>query len=245
MTSTTNTPVRDRYIDLLMGCLTRELFLDDEDVDPEVRASGRDWPATAETMIGRRRLTDVRNCVGQVLSEGVPGDLVETGVWRGGVTILMRGMLAAFEDDTRRVWVADSFEGLPAPNAAMYPADEGQDWTQVEVLKVDTDTVRANFERYGLLDDRVCFLEGWFSKTLASAPIHEIAVLRLDGDMYESTMDALVALEPKVAPGGFVLVDDYGAWEPCRQAVDDYRQAQRISAPLVEVDWTGVHWRKP
>lgn len=266
-----------RYVDLLMGCLTRELFLDEEvhDVDlatwpgpghpDEIRSTlrsagwrlthrggdagrrgdGNDWPPTAETMVGRRRLSNVRWAVETVLGDGVPGDLIETGVWRGGVTILMRGILAAHQDPSRRVWVADSFQGLPAPDAETYPADAGHDLSGIPTLMVDADRVRANFDRYGLLDDRVHFLEGWFADTLPSAPIEQLAVLRLDGDLYESTMDALVPLYDKVAPGGFVIVDDYGAWEPCRRAIDDFRRDRGITAPIVEVDWTGVYWRKP
>ncbi len=267
---------RERYIDLLMGCLTRELFLAEEthDVDlaawpgpgtpdelrstlgvegwrltrqggdPTLRADGNDWPPAAETMIGRQRLADVRNCVEQVLAEGVPGDLVETGVWRGGVTILMRGILEAWEDRDRRVFVADSFEGLPPPDTERYPDDAGHDLSNLPILAVSAEEVQANFERYGLLDSRVWFLEGWFRDTLPVAPIDEIAVLRLDGDLYESTMDALVALYPKVSVGGYVIVDDYGAWEPCRRAVDDYRVEHGIADDIVEVDWTGIHWRR-
>ena len=162
----------------------------------------------------------------------MPGDFIETGVWRGGTTILMRGVLEAMGDRERSVWVADSFEGLPVPDAEQYPADTGLDWSHVEVLKVGADAVRANFERYGLLDDRVRFLEGWFCDTLPDAPIEQLSVLRLDGDLYQSTMDALVALEPKVSPGGFVLVDDYGGWPPCRAAVDDYRAERGIAEPI-------------
>ena len=235
---------RDRYVDLLMGCLTRELFLDQEDVDPAIRAEGRDWPATAETMVGRKRLDNVRYAVETVLADGVPGDLIETGVWRGGVTILMRGILEAWGDPDRQVWVADSFEGLPAPNVEDYPDDEGHDLSGVSTLMVGADIVRANFDRYDLLDDRVRFLEGWFADTLAPAPIEQLAVLRLDGDLYESTMDALVPLYDKVSPGGFVVVDDYGAWEPCRKAVDDFRSDRGITDEIHEVDWTGVYWRK-
>lgn len=262
------------YLDLLQRCLTREAFLDQEwwdaDLrdwpggrdavvpvlrergwrvvrrgDPEARAEGRDWPPTAETMIGTARLDNVVRCCVQAVQDGIPGDLIETGVWRGGSTILMRGVLQALDDAERRVWVADSFEGLPVPDAERYPADEGLDWSGVGVLKVDADAVRANFARYGLLDDRVRFLEGWFSDTLPEAPIERLAVLRLDGDLYESTMDALVALGPRVSPGGFVIVDDYGGWPPCRAAVDDYRAARGIQAPLHTVDWTGVWWRTP
>ena len=79
----------------------------------------------------------------------------------------------------------------------------------------------------------------------ADGPIEQLAILRLDGDLYESTMDALVPLYEKVSPGGFVIVDDYGAWEPCRKAVDDFRAQHGITDEIVEVDWTGVYWRSP
>jgi O-methyltransferase len=261
------------YLDLLCRCLTREAFLDQEwwdaDLnewpggreavlpvlrdqgwrvvrrgDPAARAEGRDWPPTAETMIGTARLTNVLECCVTALKDGVPGDFAETGVWRGGTTILMRAVLEALDDPERRVWVADSFQGLPAPDGDRYPADAGIDWSDVGVLQVDSDAVRANFARYGLLDDRVRFLEGWFRDTLPGAPIDRLSVLRLDGDLYESTMDALVALEPKVSAGGFVIVDDYGGWEPCRAAVDDYRRDRGITDAMETVDWTGVWWRK-
>ena len=118
-----------------------------------------------------------------------------------------------------------------------YPGEMVQQWS-------DAAQVEANIARYNLLDDQVRFLEGWFRDTLPDAPIERIAVLRLDGDLYESTMDALVALEPRVSPGGFVLVDDYNSWEPCARAVDDYRADRGITAPVHAVDWTGVWWRK-
>ena len=274
MSATASAVLRDRYVDLLMGCLTRELFLDEEahdvdlsewpgDVDElrgtlrangwrltrrggdaETRDDGNDWPPAAETMVGRRRLADVRQCVDSVLADGVAGDFIETGVWRGGVTILMRGMLEAWGDTERRVWVADSFQGLPAPDAEAFPQDVGHDMSGVPTLAVSADRVRTNFDRYGLLDDQVQFLEGWFRDTLATAPIEQLAVLRLDGDMYESTMDALEALYPKLSVGGYVIVDDYGAWEPCRQACTDYRERHGITDEIVSIDWTGVHWRR-
>jgi O-methyltransferase len=211
--------------------------------DPVARAEGRDWPPTAETMIGTARLENVRRCCLAALQQGVPGDFMETGVWRGGATILMKGVLEVSGDLTRRVWVADSFEGLPVPDER-YPADDGLDWSDVGVLKVDSAAVRANFARYDLLDDRVCLLEGWFEDTLPDAPVEQLAVLRLDGDLYQSTMDALDAMEPRVAAGGYVIVDDYGGWTPCRRAVDDYRASRGITATMHEVDWTGVWWQK-
>lgn len=209
-----------------------------------IRAEGRDWPPTAETMVGGLRLENALRCACRAIEDDVPGDFIETGVWRGGVTILLRAVLAAYDDTTRNIWVADSFQGLPAPNTEDYPADTA-DFSGIPVLAVSADQVRANFARYDLLDDQVRFLEGWFSETLETAPIEKLALLRLDGDLYESTMDALRPLFPKVSPGGFVVVDDYGAWESCRAAVDEYRNEHGIDAPLHQVDWTGHYWRQP
>ncbi len=237
--------LRRRYLDLLAGCLCRDLFPEMEpDVEAGVRAEGRDWPATAETMIGRRRLDNLVDSLTTVLDDGVPGDLMETGVWRGGATVLMRGALAAWGDEDRSVWVADSFRGLPPPDAETWPADEGVDLSGVETLAVSRPEVEASFDRYGLLDDQVRFLEGWFADTLPSAPIEQLALLRLDGDLYQSTWEALENLYPKLSVGGILIVDDYGAFEPCRRAVEDYRSRHDITDEVVPIDWTGVWWRR-
>ena len=104
--------------------------------------------------------------------------------------------------------------------------------------------MQGNFRRYDLLDEQVQFLKGWFSDTLPTAPIDKLAVLRLDGDMYASTMDALDALYDKVSPGGYVIVDDYGAVPACAKAIHDYRDAHGVKDELVEIDWASVYWRK-
>ena len=212
--------------------------------DPALRAEGRDWPPDAETMIGMKRLDNLQACVTDVIRRKVSGDLIETGVWRGGAAIFMKGILRACGDTSRTVWVADSFRGLPKPDGAKYPADAGDEhWVHSE-LAVSVAQVKANFERYGLLDDRVRFLEGWFKDTLPKAPIQRLAIARLDGDMYESTMDALEPLYDRVSVGGYLIVDDYGAVPACRQAVEDFRARRGITEPVVPIDWTGVFWRK-
>ncbi|MDQ3896510.1 MAG: TylF/MycF family methyltransferase [Actinomycetota bacterium] len=213
-------------------------------VDPGARAEGLDYSSDATTMIGHRRLDNLQECIVRVLRDGVPGDLIETGVWRGGAAIFMRAVLKAYGDTRRKVWVADSFQGLPRPDTRRYPADVASNLWTMSGLAVSLDSVRENFRRYGLLDDQVRFLPGWFRDTLPGAPIHRLAVLRLDGDMYESTMDALSALYDKVVPGGYVIVDDYGAVEGCRRAVDQFRREQAITEDLHRIDWTGVYWRR-
>lgn len=195
------------------------------------------------TMIGRKRLDHLHDCLDTILAEGIPGDVMETGVWRGGATIFMRAHLAAHGVRDRTVWVADSFKGLPRPSVK---EDVGYDLSKrhCPILAIDEARVRALFERYDLLDDHVRFLPGWFRDSLPAAPITRLALLRLDGDLYESTMDALQALYDKVSPGGFIIVDDYGALPPCRQAVEDFRTARGIDTPLEPIDWTGAAWRK-
>jgi hypothetical protein len=270
----------DLYLDLLAGCLTRELFLDEEvrNVDlrqwpggepsglrdllreqrwrvvragaaPDVRAVGNDWPPHAETMVGQARLANVRSLVQTALADDIPGDLVETGVWRGGTSIYMRAILAAAGSTDRTVVACDSFEGLPEADGDRFAMDVPLRLHEHSALAVSLDQVKANFDSYGLLDDQVRFVPGWFRDTLpglaGELSARGIAVLRLDGDMYESTIDGLTHLEPLVAPGGFVIVDDYAGIDACRQAVTDYRDAQGITADIHPVDWTAVWWRKP
>jgi O-methyltransferase len=209
-----------------------------------MRSEGKDWPSDAETMIGALRLDNLQHCITDVIARGVPGDLIETGVWRGGATIFMRGVLKAYGVTDRRVWVADSFQGLPKPDPDRFRDDTGDVFWGYDALAVSLDQVKANFERYGLLDDQVRFLPGWFRDTLPIAPIEQIAVLRLDGDMYESTIVALEALYPKLAAGGYAIVDDYKAVDACKAAVDDYRRDQGITEAIHEIDWGGVFWQR-
>jgi hypothetical protein len=209
----------------------------------EVRANGRDWPRFAQTMVGMQRLQNVEDCLEQVIADGVAGDLIETGVWRGGVAIFMRAILAAYDERDRIVFAADSFEGLPPPDTDAFPADAGSRLHTATALSIPRSEVEQNFELYGLLDDRVRFLEGWFKDTLPSVRDRTWSLVRLDGDMYESTMDALTNLYPGLAVGGFLIVDDY-TFGPCRQAVEDYRGAHGIREPVVPIDWLGAYWRR-
>ncbi|MGQ0631426.1 MAG: TylF/MycF family methyltransferase [Sporichthyaceae bacterium] len=213
------------------------------DFDSGAREIGRDWPSSADTMVGLRRLANIRECTETVIRDKVPGDLIETGVWRGGSCIFMRAILKAHGVTNRTVWVADSFQGLPPPDAR-YPADEGDVLFSYPELAVSAAEVQGRFAYYGLLDEQVKFLPGFFEDTLATAPIDTLAVLRLDGDMYASTMVALLALYDKVSAGGFVIVDDFSSIPACAKAVEDFRGERGITDPIHEIDWTGVYWRK-
>jgi O-methyltransferase len=232
---------------LLLQSLLRPLRLElvrRAQYDPSTRREGKDWPAEAETMIGRKRLSQLQRCIEEVLREHIPGDLIECGVWRGGATIFMRAVPKAYGDVQRQVWVADSFKGLPPPDAENYYLDKDDRLHRFEQLSVSLEEVEANFTRYGLLDDQVQFLPGWFKDSLPTASIDRLAVLRADGDMYESTTQILTYLYPKLSVGGYCIIDDYGAGLGCRQATDDYRRQQGVTEPLQWIDWSGVFWQR-
>ena len=218
------------YLDLVKKCLKNFIYGNPDSLK-NVRGPG----TSAMAMVPWERLDNVQHCVEDALARDVPGDLIETGVWRGGCTILMRAILKAHGVTDRAVWVADSFEGLPRPSPE-YPHDKDNTLHKMESLAVSLESVQANFKSYDLLDDQVHFLKGWFKDTLPIAPIERIAVMRLDGDMYESTWDALVSLYPKLSVGGYAIIDDYGAFPECKAAVDDYRSKHGISDELVAVN---------
>jgi O-methyltransferase len=244
----------DLYFDLLKKALTNTFF----DVEPEIDGGGFVKEFTehyirgqAITMLPKVRLDNLQFCVEDVIKQGVPGDLIETGVWRGGATIFMRGILKAYEISDRSVWVADSFEGLPKPDAESFPVEaKAHSWgVMTKVYKhfaADLEEVQKNFKAYGMLDGQVHFLKGWFKDTLPSAPIKRLAVMRLDGDYYESTRDALVNLYHRLSPGGYVIIDDYAedAWTYCRKAVDEFRAEHKIDDPLIRVDSKCYYWRR-
>jgi hypothetical protein len=242
---------RNDYLDLLTKTLCGVLHKDPGRIrnkvtpyDEETRQYGWDWPAHAHTMIGRERLENVRLLMESILGNNIPGDVIETGVWRGGASIMMRAVLRAYDVADRKVYAADSFEGLPPPDPAEYPADAESTFHEFPELAVSLEEVRANFEAYGLLDDNVVFVKGWFKDTLAVLDVEKLALIRLDGDMYESTMDALTGLYDKLSPGGYVIVDDYHMVPACKKAVHDFCASRDFSPKMVEIDGVGVYWQK-
>jgi len=250
MTGVKAASVRDLYVGLLLKSVAN-LIYGPPPADPwnDVLFKRGSNPqeqikTPAHTMVGVLRLENLRQLTQRVIDEGVPGDFIETGVWRGGCCILMRGILAANGIHDRKVYVADSFQGVPAPKPESYPQDAGMVLHTFPALSVPADVVRANFALYGLLDENVVFVEGFFSETLPAFQGGPFSLIRLDGDLYESTYVALEYLYPKLSTGGFAVIDDYGAIPACRQAVTDYRAKHGIDEPMEQVDWTGAWWRK-
>jgi len=198
----------------------------------------------AHSLVGLHGLGHIERLAAQVFADGIEGDFVDAGTWRGGTAIYMRALQTAYGQKHRLVWVADSFTGVPKPTsgpdvaANLDLSTERYPWFYASLREV-----RDNFSTYGLLDNGVKFLPGLFADTLPVAPIDKIALLRLDGDLYSSTMDSLNALYDKVVCGGYIIVDDYGL-APCKQAVDEFRASRGITAPIEKISWTIVHWRK-
>jgi O-methyltransferase len=211
------------------------------------KADGRNWYGRvtrfSHTMIGLRRLQNLEWCASRLFREGVEGDFMEAGVCQGGAAIFMRALQLAHAEGDRRMWLADSFEGLPEPVCAV---DQGYDFQEAVQpwLAASLEAVQDNFRTYGLLSDQVRFIPGWFDRTLAHAPVERLAMLRIDADLYASTIEVLRRLYDKVAPGGFVIVDDYHVFPPCKVAVDEFREAEGITEPLVRIDWSAIFWRK-
>jgi hypothetical protein len=242
--------MRETYLDLMrdsfIGRLNEDPPLSEckvDGYDDEVREHGRDWPSGAPSMIGAKRMENVRRECERVIALGIPGDLMETGVWRGGACMMMRAVLKAYQITDRRVIAADSFAGLPPPSDEVV-ADTGFDLYTYNELAVPLNEVTAAFDRYGLLDEQVIFLEGRFKDTLPTAPVEALALLRLDGDMYESTMDGLVNLYHKLSTGGTLIVDDYYLFDAQRKAVDEFRAEYDIADPIIQIDQFGGYWIK-
>jgi hypothetical protein len=156
--------------------------------------------------------------------KGIPGDLIKTGCWRGGACIFMRAILDEIGNKDRKVYAADSFDGVPKPNLDLYPIDSYSTHYQSTFLKASLEDTKKNFAKYGYLDDRTVFVPGWFRDTIpALKPASgKWALLRLDGDIYESTIQVLDALYDDLSVGGYVIIDDFGSDVGASHATRDF-----------------------
>jgi hypothetical protein len=208
------------------------------------RSAGMDWPLHGLTMVGLARLDDVQACVESLVADGVDGDLIEAGTWRGGAAMLMRATLDSLGDDAREVWLADSFQGFPAverEDEGTYDLDA--DLARCDYLAVPVEEVEQSFARLGL-DHGLRFVPGFFEDTLPRLADRRWALVRLDGDTYDATLFSLEMLYPSLSAGGYLIIDDYFQLEPCRAAVDDFRQRSGITEPIEQIDWSGARWRR-
>jgi hypothetical protein len=197
--------------------------------------------APALSMIGYKRLTNLEHLVTDVLDNKIDGSFIETGVWKGGACMFVKYIFNKYNCD-KKVYVADSFMGLPTPNEEKYPKDSNDIHHTYDFLKISEEDVKKNFADFNLLDDNVVFLKGWFSETLPNVN-DKFSIIRLDGDMYESTMDALVNLYDKLSINGYVIIDDF-SFHACSSAVNDYRKENNIDEEIIKIDPSSVYWKK-
>ena len=251
--------VDNQYIKSLIGVLTRTFYQDHQDpkwekmravyetnpgyfsMNPLRFEGGECWPLEADSMIGVMRMVNVYESLKEVVNKNIKGDFVETGVWKGGACVLANAVLHELKQQDRKVYVFDSFEGLPAP---YMEEDRGDNHYTIPCLAVDLDTVKSVFEKYGYLTENVEFRKGFFKDTMQNvSDIKDIAVLRLDGDMYSSTIEVLEALYEKVQLGGIVIVDDW-TLPGAKNAVNDFLRSINSNPEIIAIDRHSAFWRK-
>src|SRR3990167_2231357 len=194
------------------------------------------------TLIPLIGLENIEFVLRDVKENGIKGDFVETGVWQGGACIYARAVMNELKLEGN-VYVCDSFEGLPKPDTKNFPQDDGDGHYQIDVLRVSQETVTNNFLRYDLLGG-VKFVKGWFKDTMPvlKNELKSVAVLRLDGDMYESTVEVLNNLYDLVPIGGYIIIDDY-CLSRCKIAVDEFLKKKQIDSPFISIDQCIHYWK--
>jgi len=217
------------------------------DMEPEFRAALE--KVRRYTMTTVERLYALWSSVGYVAQAGLPGDLVECGVWRGGSVMMMALELLRRGAADRRLWLYDTFAGLPMPDAAVdvdILGNRAIDGWQAATLPdgqtywayADEADVRRNMALTGYPAEQLRFVPGMVEETLPATAPERIALLRIDTDWYASYRHVLHALYDRVVPGGVVIFDDYGHFKGAKQAVDEFRAERGIVSPLLRVDYS-------
>jgi len=193
-------------------------------------------------VFGGARLDNVRLLLEDVVSRNIPGDYIETGVWRGGSSIFARAVLRSLNEGGLMSYV-DSFQGLPPGEKKLDHNDKR--WNMRPYLEANTEEVAKNFRESGILDSKVVFAKGFFNETMPPlAPrIKRLPVMRLDGDMYQSTVDVLYHLYDKLSVGGYVILDDWFKF-PAKTACEYFFRLHNISPETEVIDDLAVYWKK-
>jgi len=233
------------YLELLKRFIINSVYHPNKDV-----TEGRIWPDfPVMSMIGMPRLDNIQKLALDCLSNNIKGDFIEAGIWKGGAIALMAGILNITKTKNRRVIGVDSFEGIPPAKPDIYPADAVHlGCEKIEILLNNSlEEVKGYISRMGLDEgNNIQLIKGWFSEALPDLVRNgaEFALVRIDGDTYESTIQALENLEPCTTQGGYIIIDDYYSWDGCKKATEDYRLSKVITSPLITVDWTCAYWKK-
>lgn len=206
------------------------------------RLEGLDWPKDAITMIGLKRMDNLHKMLDYIRENNIDGDLIETGVWKGGATIFMK-LYCNVYGLNKKVFVCDSFAGLPIPSGK-FQQDNGDNHYMFKELKISIEEVQNNFRQFNCIDDNVIFIKGFFKDTLPNNnQIKKLSLLRMDGDMYESTYDVFYSCYDKLIDKGVCIIDDY-CLNGARECTHDFRRDKNIDDPMNVVDNCGVYWIK-
>jgi hypothetical protein len=200
-------------------------------------------------MTSPERLYGLIEAVRYVLAANIPGDIVECGVWKGGSIMAAALTLCKAKQTDRELYLFDTFEGMPRPSAADTSiwGEQASDIFEISKTSEDSSTYcRAPMEQVwqavastGYPQERIHLIKGRVEETVPGNAPQSIAVLRLDTDWYESTKHELVHLYPRLSSGGVLIVDDYGHWRGCKQAVDEYSNENGNKILLIRIDYTG------
>jgi O-methyltransferase len=208
------------------------------------------------TMTSIERMYALYNAVLYVLHNNIKGDFVECGVWRGGSSMLVARMMSNRKITDRKIFLYDTFEGMSEPTSNDFDlegnkasdmlAENEHNKSESVWCLADIADVRHNLSLTGFNQDSIIFVKGKVEDTLPdNLPGNKIALLRLDTDWYESTKHELEHLYPELSVNGALIIDDYGHWEGCKKAVDEYFKENSIGILLHRVDYTGRMGIKP
>lgn len=248
MTSLRNFSHRDAYIDLIKRSITNYNYLGGETPFEQFRCvTHYDVPqarwkidplARPVTLLSKAQLELVERAVRAVEMHRIPGDLIEAGIWRGGAIILMRALLDAYDIPDRRVFAADSFAGIPKNVRAI--GDPVDAWRDRWVASLPE--VQHNIRRFGLLDERISFVVGFFADSLKHLANETFALVRLDSDSYDSVEISLEHLYPRLSDGGVLIIDDWHL-VGCQTAVMNYRARNGVTDDIWTCDGN-AYWIK-
>lgn len=195
------------------------------------------------TLTNSERIVSLIRAVQHLEKHNIPGDIVECGVWKGGSIIAILKTLMALKSFDRNIYLYDTFEGMSVPNAidlsykgesALKFYSENEDYCNSSL-----EEVKKNVQKIGYPNDKIHYVKGKVEDTIPSYGVSkEISLLRLDTDWYESTLHELIHLFPRLTTGGLIIIDDYGHWQGCKKAVDEYLKNNGIELFLSRIDYT-------
>jgi O-methyltransferase len=237
MTVSTDQANRDAYIDLVKRSVSNCVYLGEQysfeefssirHYDTKTSRWKIDAFSRPMTLLALDQLDLIEEVIVTLEKNNIPGDYIEAGVWKGGVIIFMRALINAYNIKNRKVIAADSFQGIPP--STHYSKDSVDKWSDRWVASFEE--VKQSIQRYGLLDDKIEFVVGYFSQSLKALSDRTFALLRLDSDSYESISTSLQHLYPRLSLGGIVIVDDWHL-HGCKRAVIEYRALNKIGGSM-------------